>query len=467
MRARPHRYYSRRRYVLACASLVIISFSGLVSFFKWTGYESGPRVVPPGEQDIDTPQHDDFALNVTSPIVLDPTDPSFFVNGPPTAQFRDNLRPNVQYITSWISAGWTNDVITYANLIYLGLITDRVPIIPMFTPSHIGGSVPPIDFGQVFDMARLRKELGKPVLEWYDVKDRQSDSIDELGCWNTWEAVQDHEAFPRRSSLPEHLKLDISYTKAPSWIKLIPRFEHDRHSSFWSLASLAFPEMRTANLVTPLESPLHHVSLPPDEHLLCYDFLYFVCAHAPYEMEHDFSPVWRYVGQHMHWAPALEQLADQYVRRAIGVEGDTPTPPWITIHVRHRDFADWCGSVPLFECFATLPVISRRVQEVKAELLETKGIVANHVIMTSDDRNATWWDEVAKLGWYAIDHSQTAEIHGHWYPVLIDAVIQSNGIGFVGTDRSTMSLMARRRVQSWHSGVVRTVRWGNSDADNH
>ena len=38
------------------------------------------------------------------------------------------------------------------------------------------------------------------------------------------------------------------------------------------------------------------------------------------------------------------------------------------------------------------------------------------------------------------------------YPVLIDAVIQSNGIGFVGTDRSTMSEMGRRRSESWHDG---------------
>jgi len=53
------------------------------------------------------------------------------------------------------------------------------------------------------------------------------------------------------------------------------------------------------------------------------------------------------------------------------------------------------------------------------------------------------------------------------YPVLIDAVIQSGGVGFLGTDRSTMSTLARRRVQSWHNGVVRTVKWGQKGADDH
>lgn len=53
------------------------------------------------------------------------------------------------------------------------------------------------------------------------------------------------------------------------------------------------------------------------------------------------------------------------------------------------------------------------------------------------------------------------------YPVLIDAVIQSSGVGFVGTDRSTMSILARRRVQSWQDGAVRTLKWGRLGSDDH
>lgn len=51
--------------------------------------------------------------------------------------------------------------------------------------------------------------------------------------------------------------------------------------------------------------------------------------------------------------------------------------------------------------------------------------------------------------------------------MIIDAVIQSSGIGFVGTDRSTFSLLARRRVLDWNGGVVRNVRWGHLNADAH
>jgi len=88
-------------------------------------------------------------------------------------------------------------------------------------------------------------------------------------------------------------------------------------------------------------------------------------------------------------------------------------------------------------------------------------------LITSDEEDPEWWAEVAKLGWKSPNHTNTEADYGRWYPVLIDAVIQSNGIGFVGTDRSTMSGMAERRSQSWHGGVTRMVKWGSIGADDH
>ncbi len=53
------------------------------------------------------------------------------------------------------------------------------------------------------------------------------------------------------------------------------------------------------------------------------------------------------------------------------------------------------------------------------------------------------------------------------YPVLIDAVLQSSGIGMIGMYGSTMSLLAGRRVQDWHNGVYKAVKWGTPNADDH
>ncbi|KAJ8523387.1 hypothetical protein ONZ45_g176 [Pleurotus djamor] len=459
----------RRAFIIAaCSTLALTSVLGFLYFAFWTTHVP-QTILEPEPAPSPVPVLPTVAHNVSTQVTLDPLSPLASLMGPPTASFRDNLRPELKYISSWPSAGWTNDVMTYGNLIYLGLITDRIPIVPMFTPSHIGGSVPPIPFGEVFDVPRLRRLLGKPVLEWREVKDPSSETVDDIGCWNLWESVQYHEHYPRRSPVPGHIKLDISYTKTPDWTKMIPNFEHDKSSTFWSLASLAFPETREKSLVTPLASPEHKVSLPPDEHLLCFDYLYYVCAQQSFEWEKDFSPAWRYVGTHMYWTTALADLAEKYVRATIGMDEDEPTPPYISIHVRHGDFGNWCRDmhVPIEECFAPISAFARRVQEVKDELMERKGIDVRHVIMTSDERNATWWGEVAEQGWLSVNHSKTAELYGTWYPLLIDAVIQSNGLGLVGTDRSTMSIVALRRVQSWHDGAVRLVKWGSLGADDH
>ena len=106
--------------------------------------------------------------------------------------------------------------------------------------------------------------------------------------------------------------------------------------------------------------------------------------------------------------------------------------------------------------------------------------------MTSDERDPNWWAEVAKLGWTWVDYAaeRTVEKYGKWYvrcillfdfrsisfyryPLLLDAIIQSRGAGFVGTEYSTMTTVALRRVQDWSNGPVRVTHWGWPGADNH
>ena len=88
------------------------------------------------------------------------------------------------------------------NLVYLAVITQRIAIMGVFTPSHIGFNMENIEFGKVFDVPRLSKLIGLPVLEWHEVKDRNSTEIDQLGCWDVWESVQTDESEPRKSRIP-------------------------------------------------------------------------------------------------------------------------------------------------------------------------------------------------------------------------------------------------------------------------
>lgn len=83
--------------------------------------------------------------------------------------------------------------------------------------------------------------------------------------------------------------------------------------------------------------------------------------------------------------------------------------------MRRGDFGAWCNDMPKEDCFPSMAVIDRRVQEIKDELAQKyPGMDVQHVVMTSDERDERWWDQVAELGWYMVDHSETVQNYGRW-----------------------------------------------------
>ncbi|KAJ7173651.1 hypothetical protein C8R46DRAFT_119249 [Mycena filopes] len=396
-------------------------------------------------------------------------DVSSLLKGPPTRSFRDNLQPDIKYISSWPAGGFTNQVIAYMNMIYLGLVTERIPIIPRLIPINMPPNSTELDFGEVFDIPRLQKAIGLPILEWPQVKVPHSNVVDDLGCWSVLDMVRH-----RTGQLylpPDSLKLDISATTPPSWVKYPAELNHPRspHILIWPLASLAFSEGRSWTPKAPEPSREHKVSLPPDDHLFCVDTLYYVGAHKLFEFTQDLSPVWRFVGQYMHWHPKITRLAEMYTRHAFDLAPRASIPPYIAVHARRTDFNIWCEGVPDSECYIELSAIIKRVEEVKAEILARKGVTIAYVIITSDESDPAWWDAVRKTGWHWPDHSKarTEARYGPWYSTLIDGAILSGGLGFVGTDKSTYSALSSRRVRSWADGVTRRVRFGKPGADDH
>lgn len=52
-------------------------------------------------------------------------------------------------------------------------------------------------FGDIFDLPRLSREVGLPIVEWRDVKrprgeneTLQNERVDEIGCWSIWMTSQ-------------------------------------------------------------------------------------------------------------------------------------------------------------------------------------------------------------------------------------------------------------------------------------
>lgn len=116
----------RRRFVfIGCLTLVGVS---IVSLFGSTLWTLRPSTYALADSGMGSPQHleNNATTAPTAPAQeVDRFDSQLYLRGPPTDRFRgmsttptfasgpkfiprpDNLRPEVKYITSWISAGWS------------------------------------------------------------------------------------------------------------------------------------------------------------------------------------------------------------------------------------------------------------------------------------------------------------------------------------------------------------------------
>lgn len=181
-------------------------------------------------------------------------------------------------------------------MIYLALITQRVPILPPFAPTHVGGDAPRVPFGEVFDVPWLAAAIHSPILEWKDVKSGNSTEADPLGCWTVWETIHEEGGVrkPMHSWLADELHVgmwlgnarsiklltltrhasDMSYTPVPDWVSTANR----DYTTFARLARLGYPETRAQSLGDPHPSKSLGLKVPPDDHLLCFDILYFVSS---------------------------------------------------------------------------------------------------------------------------------------------------------------------------------------------
>lgn len=126
---RPHlyNYHSRLpRKAHRIAIYCLTSLFALAIYFTWHthGVNGVLRRVPPPsfstvqgvptgikgqdeEQKTETHlEESELEVIVQKDVPLPPSH-SPWVLGPPTLKFRDNLRPHLQYITSWLAAGWS------------------------------------------------------------------------------------------------------------------------------------------------------------------------------------------------------------------------------------------------------------------------------------------------------------------------------------------------------------------------
>jgi hypothetical protein len=65
----------------------------------------------------------------------------------------------------------------------------------------------------------------------------------------------------------------------------------------------------------------------PDDHVACFDLLYYTTTHFAFEWEREGSPAWNFVGRHVKWNKTLKAIADGYAERLLG--GNKVDPKFI------------------------------------------------------------------------------------------------------------------------------------------
>ncbi|KZT55621.1 hypothetical protein CALCODRAFT_455264 [Calocera cornea HHB12733] len=377
----------------------------------------------------------------------------------------------MKYVTTFATDGFTNQVYTYLSLLYFAWYTDRTAVLPAFVPGwHLPRSAGPLSFGQVFDLDLLRAQLTIEVIEWHDLKgivpsvllgtEAEWEKWETLGCWSAFSAAGRQHA---RSPVTTLLKLGMRIRKSLKADRYILD-KARQYTDLTKLAHLGYPSERLFALSQNLTQPSdkNQVMLEPDDQFMCFDSLFYSTLDAVEHWSRDWDPVWNSVGRHLRWTPEIEVLAREQVNRVFGVPDNGPTPPYISVHLRRGDMSESCAAGE-GTCMPNNDQVAAAIEEIQDQLVE-RGLHAPYVFVSSDETNPEWWAAIRERGWYYLDHEKegTCERYGCWYTVLLDSAIHSLADGFVGTHKSTFSVCASRRVQSWAKGPVTFLRWSQS-----
>ncbi|GAA5975685.1 hypothetical protein JCM10908_005242 [Rhodotorula pacifica] len=408
--------------------------------------------------------------------------------------------PDVRYITTMSYGGHANQFIGVMNLLYLAKVTNRVAIIPTFTPLHFSGT--PQDLDVFYDLDRFIRESGIPAVKLSDCKpfgDENSHlAIEKLSCWSVLERVAGNRNFNDGSMLVH--AMDVRYWPLPMeqspmlWAEDIQGFDYDLG------ARLAWIKRVNHELIPQRERPIGrrpgerrpnlHENLkdgfdpgrnePPSDQVFCLDNTFFVATRvfppaippaAPAERLRSYEGQgWIQAGQYVHFSSHLESLADRYLVALFGVWTKRSIPPFISVHIRRGDFEQARGLTAI-EAFKD--AVQRVRDKLDRRMDDPEGWAgAGHehqryfkgvrgkdyavVVTTDDSMDSDFVRHIrTELGWRVLDHDkmQTVKKLGEWYPTMIDAAVLARGRGFVGTEWSTFSYLAGSRVKYWNGGV--------------
>ncbi|KAI5479142.1 hypothetical protein MNV49_004002 [Pseudohyphozyma bogoriensis] len=432
----------RQRNVRAWERLVIIILSICLIITMFRGHAE--TVVERTKMKLAAPKH---PLRLKSPL----------------KSFRANLLDSRGYVTSFPHSGLTNQLIEYFKLVHLGQRLDRAVIIPdLKAVRYEGGDVP---LSRFFDLQHLSYYSNVSIVEWADTKipDVPGTEPEKLSCWG-WRDDRPLQRYNTHTDFwppPGQLTVPSSIETAMTFPAMEVLVSQDQTQWLTDKANEFFGGVQNAPAF-------------PDEQVLCFENLFFVPSihFVQGKVDKTFSleelspedPVWKNAGVHMKFSKHANKIGDELIDSLLG----SKSKPFVAVHIRQGDFVTFgrvSSSTDVVEAYAAAEkevqeeIWRRRKSSVMAMQVGKMKHKRLPVVFATDSEDPLFIKKLTALGWIYINHNDFATVtrFGGWYPGILDSLILSRSVGFVGTKQSTFSYVAARRVESWNGGVSKIV----------
>lgn len=374
----------------------------------------------------------------------------------PLHSFRANLKTGQGYVTSFPTGSLTAQLMDFFKLTHIGQRLDRAVIVTELRAAHgEGGDVPLTDF---FDLRLFAHRANVSLVQWRDVKipDMRGTQQEQLSCWG-WRDTRALSRYNIQTDFwpyPGQLQTPVSTETSITFPGIEVLALQDNSKWLDETTRRTFPDEAT-------RPPF------PDRQVMCFDNLFYVpvvkfvygqldTSYAIEELPPD-SAVWTHVGQHLHFNSHVNHIADELLAALIG----SRRKQFIGVHIRTGKAIDWSGGHVANTTTELIDSFKAGVEVVQDQLRRRrKGHRGDlPVLFTTDADDSFFLTRIHRLGWVHVNHIDfaTAARFGGWYPDILDAVLLSRAVGFVGTRMSTFSHLAARRVESWNHGITTIV----------
>lgn len=291
-------------------------------------------------------------------------------------------------------------------------------------------------FSEVFDLVAFSDNANVSAIEWKDIKhhDTPGTEREKLSCWGwrdprplaRYNVHTDFWPYPGQLTVPSSIESSMTF----------PAIE--------VLVSQPQTKWLTAKSKEYFGS-VEKAPAFPDSQLLCFENLFYVPSlkFVQGAVDRTFSieelspqdPVWAEVGRHLHFSAKANKIADELLSALLG----SPKRPFIAVHIRQGDFVALgrvgkSGGIGGYVSAVEL-IQEELTERMKPSLLSLRSAAKPlPVVFASDSQDPSYIARLEDLGWLYIDHKEFATVtrFGGWYPGLLDSLILSRSVGFVG-----------------------------------